>query len=321
MKKNNIRTITALTALLALAACGDRLQTSEPVELRFTSGLQMQTRAAYVSTQNTQIVSGEKVYAWVDEAVPTPGTPVEYVHAWELTADGSGALNGTRQNYPNSGYPVNAYALHGDFGSAITAGTTTFPTAALTHSVGTNQGTQAALAKSDLLWASGTGLVRQTAAHTLTFSHLLAKIEVYLVAGTGTTDTELESAVVTIQNTIPTATVTLSKSAAPTVAVTTDPVSDITCFAQTETDQTVTIGGVPQPAHRFAEAVIVPQAVNNDFIKVSLGATAYYTAKVNTTFAAGNRYSYYVVVNKAGISLTTTITAWGDGGTQVVNAK
>ena len=86
MKKNNIRTITALTALLALAACGDRLQTSEPVELRFTSGLQMQTRAAYVSTQNTQIVSGEKVYAWVDEAVPSPGTPVEYVHAWELTA-------------------------------------------------------------------------------------------------------------------------------------------------------------------------------------------------------------------------------------------
>ena len=64
----------------------------------------------------------------------------------------------------------------------------------------------------------------------------------------------------------------------------------------------------------------MPQAVNNDFIKVSLGV-ANYTAKVNTTFTAANRYTYYVVVNKAGITLTTTITPWVDTPAQVVSAK
>lgn len=311
-----IKIIPILAAMAALAACSDRIQSSsEPVELRLSSGLQMQTRAAYTSTQNAQILSGETVYAWVDEVGAT-----EYVSAWELTADGDGALTGTRKDYPNNGHAVNVYALHGSFGSAITAGTTTFPTAALTHSVAANQGTAAAFAQGDLLWATGANLARQVAAHALTFSHLLSKIEVYLVAGSGTTDDELETAGVTILNTIPSATVTLSKSAAPTVAVTTAAVQDITCLTQTQTDQTVLIGTVEQPAHRFAEAVIVPQAVNNDFVKVTLGSSNY-TAKVNTTFAAANKYTYYVVVNKSGISLTSTITPWTDGGAQVVTAN
>ena len=213
---------------------------SEPVELRLSSGMQLSTRAAYTNTQNTQILSGEKVYAWVDET--TTPTATEYIHAWELTADGSGNFTSDRKNYPISGRPVDVYALHGNF-TGITSGTTTFP-ASLTHTIATNQTTD--YAKSDLLYASATNLARQTAAHQLTFSHLLAKVEVYLVAGTGTTDAELATAQVTLKNILPEAPLTLTRSGGCSVGTATGTAISVQCKMQSETDQTVTIESTPQ---------------------------------------------------------------------------
>ena len=317
-----------LAAVLLLVACGsDSEQTGNgpqtEVELRLSSTLDLQTRAAYTKTQDTQIASGETVYAWVDEAKSTGA--VEYIQAWPLTADGSGNFSAAKKLYPVSGNPVDVYAVHGNFATAPSG---SFPTAALSHSVAADQSAAGAYEKSDLLYASKTGCARQTAAHQLTFSHLLSKIEVYLVAGTGTTDAELETAQVTIENTKPTASVTLSKTAAPVIAAS-GTATDITARMQTQTDQTVTVSGTAQPAHRFAEAVIVPQWVNTtgasggtdvDFIKITIG-TSSYTAQINKQFTGGNRYTYNVVVNKSGIELTSTINPWGDGGTQVISAK
>ena len=314
---------------LAFTACSNdselstTVDNSEPVELRLSSGMQLSTRAAYTNTQNTQILSGEKVYAWVDET--TTPTATEYIHAWELTADGSGNFNATRQNYPISGRNVNVYALHGNF-TGITAGTTTFP-ASLTHTVATNQSTD--FGKSDLLYASATGLVRQSAAHQLTFSHLLSKVEVYLVAGTGTTDAELATAQVTLQNILPSAPLTLTKSGGCSVGSASGTAITVQCKMQSQTDQQVTIESVAQNAYGFAEAVIVPQWVNTthasggdaiDFITVTIGTTSY-TAQINKQFTAGNRYTYHVVVNKSGITLSSTITQWGDGGTTDITAQ
>lgn len=321
-----LKLIILAAALLSLGACSsdtdERAQAE--VELRFSSTLDLHTRAAYTKTQDTQILNGEKVYAWVDEAKTTGA--VEYIQAWALTADGAGKLEGVKKLYPVSGNPVNVYAIHGNFATAPSG---TFPTAALNHSVNATQTTDANYAASDLLYATGTNLARQTAAHPLAFSHLLSKIEVYLVAGTGTTDAELETAQVTIQNTKPTASVTLSKTAAPTIAAS-GTATDITAKMQTQTDQTVTVsGGAPSPAHRFAEAIIVPQWVNTtgasggadiDFIKITIG-TSSYTALINKQFEGGNRYTYNVVVNRSGIELTSTITQWSDGGTQVITAN
>ena len=327
MKKHSL---AILLMALAFTACSNDTDTTQagtqanqPVELRLSSGMQLSTRAAYTNTQNTQILSGEKVYAWVDEA--TTPTATEYIHAWELTADGSGNFTASRQNYPISGRNVNVYALHGNF-TGITAGTTTFP-ASLTHTVATDQSTD--FAKSDLLYASATGLVRQTAAHQLTFSHLLSKVEVYLVAGTGTTDTELATAQVTLQNILPSAPLTMSKSTGCSVGSASGTATTITCKMQSQTDQQVTIESVAQNAYGFAEAVIVPQWVNTthasggaavDFITVTIGTTSY-KAQINKEFTAGKRYTYHVVVNKSGISLSSTISQWGDGGTTDITAQ
>ena len=314
-------------ATLMIGACsseGDQTVNEQPeMELRLSSSLDLQTRAAYTKTQDTQIASGEKVYAWVDEVKSTGAT--EYVKAWQLTADGAGKFTGDKKYYPVSGNPIDVYALHGNFATAPSG---SFPTTALTHSVAADQSTAGAYEKSDLLYASKTNCARQTAAHQLQFSHLLSKVEVYLVAGTGTTDADLETATVTVLNTKADASVTFSKTAAPTISVS-GTATNISAKMQTQTDQTVTIESTAQPAHRFAEAVIVPQWVNTtgasggaavDFIKITIGASSY-TAQINKQFTGGNRYTFNVVVNKSGIELTSTINPWGDGGTQVISAK
>lgn len=324
MNMKELKLIILAAVALTLGACGSDSNELGEVELRFSSTLDLQTRAAYTMTQNAQILNGEKVYAWVDEAKATGA--VEYIQAWALTADGAGKLAGDKKLYPVSGNPINVYAIHGNFATAPSG---TFPTAALTHSVNAAQTTDANYAASDLLYATGANLARQTAAHSLTFTHLLSKIEVYLVAGTGTTDAELAGAQVTIMNTKPTASVTLSKTAAPTIAVS-GTATDITAKMQTQTDQTVTIGGgVAAPAYAFGEAIIVPQWVNTtgasggadvDFIKITIG-TSSYTAQISNQFVGGNKYTYNVVVNKSGIEFTSTITPWSDGGATVINAK
>ena len=326
-----IQWIILAAATLTLGACSlDSEQTVSPqneVELRFSSSLELLTRAAYTKTQDTQIADGEKVYAWVDEAKSTGA--VEYIQAWQLIADGNGNFPADKKEkklYPVSGNPVNVYAIHGNFATTPSG---TFPTAALTHNVNTDQSTDAGYVPSDLLYATGANLARQTAAHQLTFSHLLSKIEVYLVAGTGTNDEELASASVSILNTKPTASVTLSKTAAPTIAAT-GTAAEIAAKMQHETDQTVTIaGGTPSPAYAFAEAIIVPQWVNStgasggtevDFVKITMGSSSY-TAKVNKEFTGGNKFVFNVVVNRSGIEFTSTISPWGNGDTTTISAQ
>lgn len=320
-KKKQLKWILLCATILTLGACSSDSELQEQayteVELRLSSSLDQRTRAAYTKTQDTQILSGENVYAWVDEA-KSDGA-IEYIQAWQLTADGSGNFSATQKTYPISGNPVNVYAVHGNFSTAPSG---SFPTAALSHHVNVAQNTSAGYAASDLLYATGTNLARQTAAHQLTFRHLLSKIEVYLVAGIGTTDAELASAQVTIMNTKPTAMVTLSKTAAPTFTLSGTAV-DISAKMQSQTDQTITIGSdTSVPVYGFAEAIIVPQWVNTtgdsdgsdvDFIKVTLG-TMNYAAQVNEHFEAGHRYKYNVIVNKSGIELTSTISQWNGGG-------
>lgn len=313
---NRKKWILIATAAVMLLSCSSESEQVDMkrqlVELKLASSLDIQTRA-YTLTQATQIASGEKVYAWVDEVGAS-----EYIHAWELTADGAGNFSGTTQNYPVSGAAVNVYALHGNF-TGITAGTTTFPTS-LDHSVAADQATN--YAKSDLLCAKATNCARQVAAHNLQFSHLLSKVEVYLVSGTGMTDTELASATVKILGTKPTTVVTLSKTATPiaTIGTASGTATDITAKMSYDGTATVTISSVAQNAPALAEAVIVPQSINADFIQITVG-TQTFTAQVNKTFDAGKKYVFNVLVNKSGLLLSSTITDWDDGGTTVTNAK
>ena len=261
MKKN--KTLLIATAICILSACSNETETASelnaPVEIRLSSGLDIQTRTAYESTQGEEFASGETVYVWADE-VKDPVT--EYISAWVLTTGSSGAMSGSTQYYPISGNNLNIYAIHGYFSTAPSG---EFPTSPLFHTVSTSQNSE--YAKSDLLFGKKIGCGRQTAAHQLSFSHLLSKIEVYLIAGTGMTDANLTNATVTILNTKLSANVTLDKTNGGSVAVsgTIDETTKnaITAKMQYQTDQTVEVSGASKSSYAFGEAIIVPQWVNS----------------------------------------------------------
>ena len=165
------------TAALILAACSndDENLNNEPVELRLSSGLGVETRATDV--QNEQIANGETVYAWVDESDGIP-----YINAWELIAKGNGGFRGTTQYFPQSGNNVNIYAIHGNFGTTtFTENETDFPTT-LTHTVSGTQTDAADVAKSDLLYAFAQNVSRNNGPTVnLTFNHRHFKDYSFLV--------------------------------------------------------------------------------------------------------------------------------------------
>ena len=90
-------------AALALSGCskeGDTPADSNPgSEIRLTSGVQVQSRAA--TAPDTQIADGEPVAVYVDEAA-SPATQLYGDNV--LTADGHGGLSGgTAMYFPASG--------------------------------------------------------------------------------------------------------------------------------------------------------------------------------------------------------------------------
>lgn len=327
-----------LIATAFLAACSNEDQRAEvpegAVEISLASSLTAETtRGAFDDTndasitrlQGSQIANGEKVYVWIDEN--TSPTATSYVEAWEITADGAGALTPAatdKKYYPGTGNNVNFYCIHGNF-SATPSGA--FPTM-LTHQVALDQSTAANYAKSDLLYGSLQDCSRTTAARAILFKHKLAKIEVKLIIGTGVTLAQLTDAgtYVKLLGTNDQADYTPAKQDAyanitPAITLadyggtlsnltqsTTN--TDITMYSQTDGSATDAIGEIPV----FAEAVIIPQTVGttNDFIHVHLssGGDLYAKLSASTTFEAGKKYLYKVTVNLSGLQVSSSITDW-----------
>lgn len=318
------------TAAFALASCSNNetVENDGPVELRLTSGIEVQARS---NTQSTEILAGEKVYAWLDE-VPVSGTATAFFNAWNLTAGASGALNGNPMFFPESGNGVNIYALHGNFSATFTEGTTAFPTSALVHTVEADQSPQSSsmenYAKSDLLYAVQKGVTRADASdknvktQALTFYHMLSKVEVALKSGSGTPG--LDGATVTIENTKLKAAFIPAKDK--DIAATADDAglkaraAMITPATDGNDAQPVTIGNATTADFNsnpiYNEAIIVPQKVGNDnspvnFIKVQLkDKAALYYQVTDLTLESGKKYTYHITVNLTGLTVTSTIDDW-----------
>lgn len=296
-------------AALALSGCskeGDTPADSNPgSEIRLTSGVQVQSRAA--TAPDTQIADGEPVAVYVDEAA-SPATQLYGDNV--LTADGHGGLSGgTAMYFPASGKKVDIYAFH----TNATTLTEAFPTS-IEHSVAADQ--KGGYVSSDLLYAARTGVKRSASAVDLTFYHLLAKVAVVLKPGTGMTATDLDGAVVTIENTRLKATFTPDK----TVTMT-DPSARAAMIAPTAGTNPVAAITIPtamttdfSSVASYGEGIIVPQTVDKDqpFIRVKLanGTTLSYKLDVNTTFESGKKHTYQITVNFTELTATATIGDW-----------
>lgn len=284
---------------LAFASCSNNEDwnvAGQDAEIRLSSGI-VSSRAA---TQATQLVSGEVVYAWLDNMAGEQ--PVEVIKAWKLKADNSDKLIGeSAQFFPEGVSSLKAYAIHtnASFENGLS-----LPDK-ITHSILADQKETANYVKSDLLY-SIKDEVNKGETNALTFYHMLSKVEIKLFPGDGFTKEGLENAKVSILGTKPVATLTLDK------AKTETGLSDLSVR-----NGIVEASGTPAPISiatkldDYAEAVIVPQSVQGDFIQLELADLALiYKLDTEKNFESGKKYQFDITVKKTGLKVTATITDW-----------
>lgn len=274
-------------AVLILAACSKEETPDNPgaqVELRLTSGLEVQTRGAH--GLDTQVKEGEKVHVWVDDA--TTGKSLYSNNT--LTAGSDGALTGGETMYfPTTCNSASIYAIHGNF--AENTDYTNFWGAEQTHTVMQDQRSDGrGYAQSDLVYCKLSNVSRNGNPTTvgLTFEHLLSKVEVVLVQGAGKpTISKAE-----ILNTRLNATFTPDKTDG-TVTVT---ASGTTGENPIEIDNDLS---------DVNEAVIVPQTLKKgtEFIRITTteGEELVYKLPEDKTFESGKKYRFTITAQTSGV--------------------
>lgn len=291
-------------AALTLAACtGDELldKPNAPgaqVELRLTSGLEVQTRGAH--GLDTQVKEGETVHVWVDDA--TTGKSLYSNNT--LTAGSDGTLKGGETMYfPATCNSASIYAIHGNF--AENTDYTNFWGAEQTHTVMQDQRSDGrGYAQSDLVYCKLSNVSRNGNPTTvgLTFEHLLSKVEVVLVEGAGNPSISK----VEILNTLLEATFTPAKTDETVTVTASGTTGDNPIEIDADLDGTT-----------LNEAVIVPQTLNKgtEFIRITTpgGEKLVYSLPADKTFKPGEKYRFTITVEKGNlIKKTVDKAAAGD---------
>lgn len=304
--------LTMVAAAFMLASCGNEeneVKESWNGEIRLSSSIEAQTRATHKLDQ--VLKAGESVHVWVDDSKsPTTSVTTENLYKNNvLTVEAEGALSvatGKEMYFPQNGNTVNIYALH----TNATLTGDEFPDE-LTHTVAQDQKVVTATAGagyqgSDLVYAKVTEQGRAAGDISLTFTHMLSKIEVVLVKGAGVSDiTSAE-----ILNTKLKAVFTPSKTAAFSVATDADetiadsnPIA-IDCEATPQADASDDNKAI------LNEAIIVPQKLTATTEFIRINGTLIYKLPADKTFAAGKKYRYIVTANLSGLTVTSSITDW-----------
>lgn len=276
-------------------------------EIQLTSGIKTQTETT-AKVPDTQIASGQQVGVFINEDVTAAtviGANLKY------NADGSGGLTlntspeQTTPYYPTSGKGVKIIAYQPYSASAtITDGGYDF-------SVQADQSGNSNYYNSDLLYSSkAEAYTPKTDAQSLVFKHQLSKVVCTLQSGTGSP--AIDGATVAIVGAKIKGTFKPSNG---TFTINDATTSDVSMNNTITSDSYI--------------AVIPPQTFAKDakFLKVTLSGGGDFYYKVpngdgdsDLTLAAGNVYTYTIKVNKTGLTVTSTITPWGDGGTTTGDA-
>lgn len=311
--------MTMAVAMLVFAGCSNDENEIDNWngEIRLTSGIEVQTRATH--NLDELLKENESVHIWVDDAKDLQ-TTVSEENLYEnnvLTVGKGGALSGeTTMYFPQSGNKVNIYALH----TNATLTGNTFPDSELTHQVAQDQQTTVAESGkgyqgSDLVFAKSKDVERTSSAVSLTFAHLLSKIEVVLVAGDGLKANEIQT--VEILNTKLNAKFTPSKTADFSVTADGNITDQNPIKIDNETTPKSDATGTDETKKVLNEAIIVPQtlASRTKFIRITTtdGGVLTYSLEEEKTFAEKTKYRYIVTAKLTGLTVTSTISAWGKG--------
>ena len=279
-----------VAAAVAFAACSNnesdnQVQNFDNV-IRLSSSLGT-TRAAS-DLLETNFDAGTKVKVQVTDKATSGAISYDAV---DYTVGVSGALSvEPAQYYPASGSAVKVYAYYPNNASTESNGF-----AVATDQSDTEAGNNYYKA-SDLMYASLDPLVKNTT-NALTFKHLLSKIQVTLTAGVGFTEDELNTATVVLK--------------AVKYKGTFQPADG--SFTAADDTENITITTAAGTAARAA--VVVPQDMSDKKLAVTIAGKALeYTFPTSSNFAKGTHNDYNITVAKTGITVTSSIGAWTDGG-------
>lgn len=310
--KTKLLSILAMSAIL-FASCSsdDNDMNTGATELRVSSGVTALVKSA-ANTQESTIASGEIVSLWVDDAT----TADALYEANQLTANGSNGFSyATAMYFPQTGNAVDIYAIHGKFATSFVSGDA-FPAGAVTYSVESNQnilgGTT--FTNSDLLYACSKNVARNGNPTTvsLTFYHLLSKLELAIKIGDGAPALATSNAVMLGRNIIVDGEFTPSTTA--TMTNRADRAAMLTSGTSTATMQLgqQTCPDFTETNIVYNEAILVPQNMSGKVLTFTLanGGTLKYTIPANTPFESGKKYRYHITLNLTGLEVTSSIANW-----------
>ena len=324
----------ASAALLTLAACSSDDQQTEREGMRYpirlSNNLVAQTDVTRASGNYADgFLSGSTFWVWADMTDEGESDlrfrVKEYISSWCLTVNGTD--QSTFDSETSQTFPVynklSFYAMHGNFSSTFTADQSTFP-GVLVHSVKTNQTSDDDYLASDLVYAVKTDVTPTADVVTLPFYHMLSKIEVVLKPGNQMTEAQLK----TVDETKVTVSIVGTKT-----SVQFRPSKDTNRLPSTDAGRTAMLT-VPESGQAqaitlstvtttdftdgtCASAIVVPQTVDGQFIRLSYqGHDTYYSVS-NHTLLSGYRYRFNLTVDRIGETYTIqgdelTMQPWDD---------
>lgn len=333
--------IIAVAIMAVCAACSneDELRTDAvPRPILLDTSVGDDTRAANAPN----LLNGDTVYVWTDLINSATQQVGEYFNAWQLRANGVGSLSplpsGVTKMFPATNH-LDFYGLCGNFG-VVAEGTraglpmvenevTPLPTTSgIRHTVLSDQRTPEAFFKSDLLYSVVKDQEPVSSTVVLPFKHLLANVQVVLVAGNGITTSDLSAATVKLVNLKRQVVFTPNKSGdfssqSDLAAMLSIPMdaqqSDIQMVAHSVASYS---DGLTALNTVFCDAIVVPQTIakGTNFIKVSyLGRDTYYripngSGDSDFQIESGKQYRFRLIADRIGsghLFDEVTVETWG----------
>ncbi len=252
--------------------------------------------------QDNQIFNGQSLSLFVTRT-GSRDTPDWLYANNRITANGTGGFTyRTPMFFPSDGTAVDLYAVH-------PYGATTSLATPLTFAVQADQTQQGNYLGSDLLLGARTNVAPQSDAIPLTFRHKLSKLDFVITTGSTTIDLNRLTGI-NVLNSLPETTLRIDNGE---ISAATGTPSTIRAYGVAN----VTGGLGSQSATGFT-AIVVPQTATGAqplFELIIDGRSRFHTPAAPVSFAAGTKYTVTLDVSVNGVSLTSRIEDWTDGGT------
>lgn len=250
--------------------------------------------------QDEQIVSGQALSLFVTRAGSTLAADQLYQNN-RITADGMGGFTyRVPMFYPSNGGNVDLYAVHPYYAASSLSSPHPFE-------IQTDQTSESNYLNSDLLFGTAANVVPQVNAVALTFYHKLSKLDFTVTTSDPGIDlTQLTA--VSVLGTLPQTTVSMTTGA---ITPATGNATPVVAYNDPETasSSATQVTGYT--------AIIIPQTAPGaqQLFQLTIGGTErYYTPPANYTFDTGKKYNVTLDVTQSGITVTSQIVDWQNGG-------